>query len=104
VLCAHTVRRLKPGTYEQFRQAFTFEGGDPPAGWVRFHMLRGLTDENEVVTFGFFDGSLEELERSQREDDYRTRREQIDPLVESVLANGVYEIVDSRVVEAASSS
>ena len=44
---------------------------DAPAGWVRFHMLRGLADENEVVTFGFFDGTLEELERSQ--DDCRLR-------------------------------
>lgn len=28
-------------------------------------MLRGVADENEVVTFGFFDGPLEEMDRSQ---------------------------------------
>ncbi len=37
---------------------------------MRFHALRGLADDNEVVTFGFFDGSLEELERTQKEGDY----------------------------------
>ena len=104
MLCAHTVRRLKPGSFEEFRKGFAFEGGDPPPRWVRFHMLRALADENEVVTFGFFDGTLEELERSQDEEGYRSRLDQIDSLVESVLANGVYEVVDSRVAEAASSS
>ena len=65
MLCAHTVRRLKPGTFDQFSEAFIPTEEDAPAGWVRFHLLRGLADPNEVVTFGFFDGTLEELEASQ---------------------------------------
>ena len=67
-----------------------------------FLLAHGKTDgsgtlaaENEVVTFGFFDGTLEELERSQEQAGYRGRRASIDPLVESVVANGVYEIVES---------
>jgi hypothetical protein len=47
------------------------------------------------VTFGFFDGTLEELERSQREGDYQSRRDAIEPYVEAVVANGVYEIAVS---------
>ena len=50
MLCAHTVRRLKPGTFDQFSEAFMPSEDDAPAGWVRFHMLRGLADENEVVS------------------------------------------------------
>ena len=95
MLCAHTVRRLKPGSFDEFRSAFTPDRTDVEAGWVRFHMLRGVADENEVVTFGFFDGTLEELERSQVEHDYRGRRQSVDALVESVVANGVYEVVES---------
>jgi hypothetical protein len=56
-------------------------------------MLRGLSDENEVVTFGFFDGTLEELDRSQQESDYHGLRDAIHPLVDAVFANGVYEVV-----------
>jgi hypothetical protein len=93
MLCAHTVRRLKPGTAEPFVEAFEQRGQDPPAGWVRFHALRNAGNENEVVTFGFFDGTLEELERSQQESDYQGLRDTIDPYVESVIANGVYEVV-----------
>jgi hypothetical protein len=94
MLCAHTVRRLKPGTFEQFADAFGPDRTAPPAGWVRFNMLRGVSDENEVVTFGFFDGTLDELNRSQGEGGYRERVEAVAPFVESVVVNGVYEIVE----------
>jgi hypothetical protein len=53
------------------------------------------------VTFGFFDGTLEELERSQAEGDYQSRREAIEPYVERVVANGVYEIAVSWTAEGA---
>ena len=93
MLCAHTVRRLKPGTFDRFAEAFMPAADEAPAGWVRFHMLRGLADENEVVTFGFFDGTLDELERSQDDADFASLRDAIDPFVDAVIANGVYEIV-----------
>jgi hypothetical protein len=92
VLCAHTVRRLKPGTFDRFAEAFMPSPENAPAGWVRFHMLRGLADENEVVTFGFFDGTLDDLERSQAAGDFASLRDAIDPFVDAVIANGVYEI------------
>ncbi len=95
MLCAHTVRRLKPGTYDQFRDAFMPSAEDAPAGWVRFHMLRGLGDPDEVVTFGFFDGTLEELERGQAESDFEERRDAIGEFVDAVIANGVYEVAES---------
>ena len=100
MLCAHTVRRLKPGTHEQFEEAFR-PGVDIPPGWVRFHLLRGLADENEIVTFGFFDGTLEDLERSQEQGDYESRRAAIEPYVDAVIANGVYEVDVSWVPEGA---
>ena len=61
MLCALTVRKIKDGSFEDFRKAFMglMEGGDPPEGWVRFNMVRGVDDPNEVVCFGFFDGSID---------------------------------------------
>ena len=100
MLCAHTVRRLKPGAYDQFRETFG-PPEDAPAGWVRFHMLRNVNDENEVVTFGFFDGTLDELNASQGRHDYQSRVDDIAPLVESVVSNGIFEIVESRTTEGA---
>ena len=99
MLCAHTVRRLKPDTFDDFRAAFMPSAEDAPAGWVRFHMLRGLADPNEIVTFGFFDGTLEELEASQDAENFEERRDSIGQYVDAVIANGVYEIAESLVLE-----
>ena len=101
MLCAHTVRRLKPGTFDDFAAAFLPTRDDgPPAGWVRFNLLR---NGDEVVTFGFFDGTREELEASQQEGGYDERRASIDQYVDSVVANGIYEIVENWVPERVSS-
>ena len=70
---------------------------------MRFHALRGLQDENEVVTFGFFNGSLEDLERSQSDGGFDERRKAIEPYVEEVISNGVYEIVETFELEGAKS-
>ena len=94
MLCALTVRQLKPGTFERFAEEFgPRESEGPPRGWIRFDMIRDLADENRVVTFGFFDGTLEELERSQGEAGYEDRRAAVDELVEDVPVNGVFEVV-----------
>ena len=34
MLCAHTVRRLKSGTFDEFMEAFMPDPDAPPAGWV----------------------------------------------------------------------
>ena len=46
-----------------------------------------------VVTFGFFDGSLEELERSQDAQGYDERRAAAEEFVDDVLVNGVFDVV-----------
>jgi hypothetical protein len=96
VLCAHTIRRLKPGTFDQFVTEFNPPEDAEASGWVRFYVLRGLVDQNEVITFGFFDGTLKELEDSQQKMGYERLRDGIEPLVESVTANGIYEIARAR--------
>ena len=100
--CALTVRKLKPGTMEQFKQAFIPDDMDEvPAGWKRFYAIQNVNDENEIVTFGFFDGTLEELRASQQSgnSEYESRRAAADELVESVGADGVFEVVEERSME-----
>jgi hypothetical protein len=91
MLCALTVRRLKPGAFDEFRSKFGPQEERPPEGWTAFHMLRNTADENEVITFGFFEGTLDELERNQAAHGYRDRVDEVAPLVESVVVNGVYD-------------
>lgn len=96
MLCALTVRKLKPGSYDNFRDAFMPDDEAPPKGWKKFYALRGVNDPDEVITFGLFDGTLEEMRASFNENDYDERRGEIEQYVESVGADGVFEVVEER--------
>jgi hypothetical protein len=101
MFCALTVRKLKPGSMEDFKKAFIpGEEMEAPPGWKRFYAIRNVADENEVITFGFFDGTLEELRAGQQDNgEYEQRREAADEFVESVGADGVFEVVEERSME-----
>ena len=45
MLVALTLRKLKPGSYEQFRKAW--EPADWPEQWERAYHVRNVNDENE---------------------------------------------------------
>jgi hypothetical protein len=101
MLCALTVRKLKPGTMERFKEAFIpDDDSQVPAGWKHFYALQKVGDENEVITFGFFDGSLDELRASQQDNgEYDRRRAAADEFIESVGTDGVFEVVEERSME-----
>ncbi len=101
MLCALTVRKLKPGAMEDFKRAFIPDDDmEAPPGWKRFYAIRNVADENEIVTFGFFDGSLEDLRAGQQDNgEYDRRRATADEFVESVGADGVFEVVEERSME-----
>ncbi len=98
MICALTARTLKPGTFDEFREAFMGGmEGEPPPGFTRFNMLRNAEDPNEVITFGFFDGTPEQLREVAGNEGYREQMDRIAPFVESVGADGLYEIVEERI-------
>ena len=91
MLCALTVRQLKPGSFEQFMDAFRpSDTSSPPEGWKSFTALR---DGDCVVTFGFYDGTREEMDASQDDHGYAERRAAADEYVDEVLVNGVFDVV-----------
>jgi hypothetical protein len=87
-----TGRRLKPGAYDDWRKAW--EPDEWPEG-VRAYILRKAGDPDEVIAFGFFDGTREELEalRADRADE-EARHARMAPHIESQFADGVYEVVE----------
>lgn len=89
---ALTVRRLKPGSYDDWRKAWELD--EWPQG-MKAYILRNLKDPDEVIAFGLFDGSLGELQavRPSGEEE-RRRQERMALHVESVGADGLYEVVD----------
>jgi hypothetical protein len=93
MVCALTVRSLKPGTFEQFREAFLPMREVAP-GFVRSSMLRNAENPNEVICFGFFDGTVEELRRNAAELGYAELQARTTPFVEGVGTDGVFRIVE----------
>ena len=95
MICALTVRKLKPGTFDQFREAFMAgeEDANMPAG-SQFFMVRSKEDPDEVISFGLFDGTVEELRSSGAYSDYEKQLAAIAPFIESVGADGIYEVVE----------
>jgi heme-degrading monooxygenase HmoA len=96
MICAHTVRKCKPGQAKAFIEAFRppDAGGAPPPGWRRFFALQGQGDPDMVVTFGFFEGTRDEMEAQQADMGYADRRREAEEqFVDSVISNDVYDVV-----------
>jgi len=90
-----TARRLKPGAWEQFRQAWD-PGEERPPGFRRAYHARNIRDEDEVISFGLFDMSTDDYRR-WREDADAEENQRVDRLsafVENEHVAGVYEVVD----------
>jgi quinol monooxygenase YgiN len=95
MICALTVRKLRPGSFDEFRKAFMEPVRDQePEGMVRFNMIRNAADPDEVICFGIFEGGVEQVRAAAAGDAYRRQQEAIAPHVQSVGTDGVFEIVE----------
>jgi hypothetical protein len=91
--CALTVRKLKPGSYDEWRKAWWPESGtdEMPEGGQVF-IVRNTKDPDEIIAFGIFEGNLENMEMDPEAE--KKRLEGMAPHVESVGADGVYEVIE----------
>jgi hypothetical protein len=98
MICTFTARRLRAGAYETFRAAWDpGTTGDELRGWTHIYHARDVADPDVVISFGLFEGSLDELREAQARLGRRSQVGRIDPHVEEVLLDGSYEIVEELV-------
>ncbi len=96
MICAVTVRQLKPGTYEQFREAW--EPTVSRGTYARPLLMRNQDNEDQVLSIGFFDKTEDEFDALRddpeimRGEEARLRR--IAQFEEAVLLNGIYVLVE----------
>lgn len=89
---ALTVRKLKPGSYEDWRQAW--KPDEWPKG-VHAYILRKVGDPDEVVAFGMVEASRDEVEAMREPgDSAAARKARMAPFVDSTGADGFYEVVE----------
>jgi hypothetical protein len=95
VYVALTVRKLKPGSYDDWWKAWDSGEDEWPEGAQSAYIVRSLKDPDEVIAFGFFDGDLQAVmnDPSFREAEQK-RQEAMAPYIESVGADGLYEVID----------
>jgi len=91
-----SARRLKPGAWEQFRNAWDPGEGKPP-GFQRAYHARNIRDEDEVISFGLFDITEEEYRQWRESADAQEnqRVDSISAFVESEPVSGVFEVVET---------
>ena len=89
---ALTARKLKPGTYEDWRQAW--ESGETPEG-VNAYICRNVKNPDEIVAFGILETTAENLQSLQpsRETE-EARKAAMAPHVESISTDGLYEVIE----------
>jgi heme-degrading monooxygenase HmoA len=90
-----TARRLKPGSFEQFRRAWD-PGEQKPPGFERAYHARNIRDEDEIISFGLFDMSMDDYHRwrADADADENQRVDRLSAFVENVHVSGVYEVID----------
>lgn len=96
MMCAVTVRQIKPDSYEEFRKAWE------PDPWLpklkNALVFRNEDNPDQVLTIGFFDADPDELDAVRddptvlAEEDKRLRR--IADFEERVVLNGIFELVE----------
>jgi heme-degrading monooxygenase HmoA len=91
-----SARRLKPGSWEEFRQAWEGEGERPP-GLERVIHARNIRDEDEVISFGLFDMTEEDYRRWREQADAQenARVDRLSAFVVNDHVSGVYEVIET---------
>ena len=89
---ALTVRKLKPGSYDDWRRAWEGDPENWPEG-VHAYILRNVNDPDEIIAFGMTDRSIDEL-REEIGEEQQARLDAMAPYIESIGADGLYEVID----------
>lgn len=96
MMCAVAVRRIKEGSYEEFRKAWYHDPWLPK--YEKALVLRNQDSPEQVLTMAFFDGDADEYDVARDDPDTMraeaARLERISKYEESVLLSGIYELVE----------
>src|SRR4051794_2875041 len=90
-----TARHLKPGSFEQFRRAWD-PGDERPPGFQRAYHARNIRDEDEIISFGLFDMTMDDYRRWREDADAKEHKrvDNLSAVVENEHVSGVYEVID----------
>jgi hypothetical protein len=89
---ALTARKLKPGAYDEWREAWGSVEG--PSGATAY-ICRNVNDPDEIVAFGMIEATREELMAMRPQGDAEeARKAAMAPHIDSTGTDGIYEVID----------
>jgi hypothetical protein len=88
-------RRLKPGSWEQFRRAWEPGDGDLPDTTVGIYHARNVKDPDEVISFGIFDIDRDGVSSVRGEEKAElARQDAMAAFTKNIPLEGVYEVIE----------
>ena len=109
MMCGLVVRRLKPGSYNEFRQAWEPEGDEEwPRGMTRLWIGRADEDPDVVATWGLFELDAEGLEALRDDPDWMAaesrRMQRMAAFQEELIVSSFFELAEEVIPPAARAS
>ena len=106
MMCGLVVRRLKPGSYDDFRAAWEPLSDDEwPRGMTRLWIGRADDDPDVVATWGLFELDAEGLDGLRDDPAWMAaesrRMERMAPYEEELIASSFFEVAEEVVPPAA---
>jgi hypothetical protein len=96
MMCAVAVRRIRAGSYDEFRRAWQHDPWLPR--YARALVMRNEDSPDQVLTMAFFDGTQDEYDATRDEPETMAAEERrlyrIAEYEEAVLLSGVFELVE----------
>ncbi|MEP6909370.1 MAG: hypothetical protein ABI896_02930 [Actinomycetota bacterium] len=94
--CALTVRKLKPGSYDEWRAAWwpESESDENMPDNAEVYIVRNLKDPDEIIAFGIVEGDMQEIQAGMDLAKEQERKEAMAPYIESTGADGIYEVME----------
>jgi hypothetical protein len=89
---ALTARKLKPGSYDEWRVAWEGDN-DAPSG-AKAYICRSISDPDEILAFVMVEATKEQVEAFRGDGDDSGRQAAMAPHVESTGTDGFYEVIE----------
>ena len=87
-------RRIKPGSWDQFRRAWEPEDAELPKGAVIYH-AKNVKDPEEIISFGIFDIDRDAVSSVRGEEQAELKRQDaMAAFTKNIPLEGIYEVIE----------
>ena len=88
-------RRIKPGSWEQFRRAWMPEDQELPEGALAIYHAKNVKDPEEIISFGIFNIDRDGISSVRGEEQAELKRQDaMAAFTKNIPLEGIYEVIE----------